>query len=96
LVGYFIILDWDEQKNARNTRERNMPFAYAVRVFDDPQHVTAIDDRKDYGEIRRITLGIVNNRLLSVVHTQRGGVTRIISARKANARERRTYSNVYS
>ncbi len=45
------------------------------------------DTRRDYGERRIIALGQVRGRCLVVVYTWRGGVRRIISARKANKGE---------
>ncbi len=49
--------------------------------------------RYDYGEPRFVLLGMVQERLLSLVYTPRGSVFRIISARKANARERKRYDS---
>jgi uncharacterized DUF497 family protein len=49
------------------------------------------DRRYDYGEDRFILLGIVQDRLLAVAYSQRGGRVRIISARLAEPQERRRY-----
>jgi len=51
----------------------------------------AEDVRRDYGEERRLTLGKIEGRLYAVAYTVRGGIVRLISARKANERERRRY-----
>ncbi len=53
-------------------------------------HVTD-DDRKDYGERRRVAYGRIEGRLFVCVFTDREDVRRIISLRKANSRERRAY-----
>ena len=51
------------------------------------------DTRQDYGELRCLAIGEEAGRLLVVVFTVRDGVYRIISARKANARERGKYAD---
>ena len=47
--------------------------------------------RKDYGEIGKITIGRIDKRICVTVYAERDDTIRIISARKANARERRKY-----
>jgi uncharacterized protein len=51
----------------------------------------ASDTRKDYGEARYNMLTMVNGRIFHVTFTERGEITWIISARKANKREQRRY-----
>ena len=46
-----------------------------------------VDDRRDYGEERMVAFGLVAGRLLCVVYTQRGPGVRVISPRKAHAKE---------
>lgn len=53
--------------------------------------VTIPDERYDYGEHRLITLGRLAGRVVVVVHVAREEHTRIISMRKANAREQAIY-----
>ena len=57
----------------------------------DSDIVTVIDARFDYGETRYQTLGLLKNRVIMVVHTESETVIRIISARKANKHEEKTY-----
>ncbi len=60
-------------------------------MFDGPV-LTRVDDREDYGEVRDISLGLLSpDAPLVVVHTARGERTCLISARKANRRERKIY-----
>ena len=59
-------------------------------VFEGPT-VTFLDDRRDDGEVRYITMGLLTGRTVVVVHAPRGETTRIISMRKANAREKEIY-----
>lgn len=83
--------EWDDSKNQSNFTKHGISFEEVIEIFDK-EHVTWIDDRKDYGETREISLGEINNNVvILVVHTDRYGITRIISARKANSRERRKY-----
>ena len=83
--------EWDEAKNAGNVIKHGVSFETARRIFDGPI-LTAPDSRSDYGELRMNSIGIVADRaFLTVTHTDRRGVTRIISARPANRDERRRY-----
>ncbi|WP_309242635.1 BrnT family toxin [Limnofasciculus baicalensis] len=52
----------------------------------------AIDERFDYGEIREISIGAIQGVVIvTVAHTERNEVIRIISARKATRQEKNTY-----
>jgi uncharacterized DUF497 family protein len=52
---------------------------------------TADDDREPYGENRFLTLGLLEEQVVSVAHTERGDEIRIISIRKATKHETRYY-----
>ena len=67
-----------------------LSFEDAEKVFSGPC-VTFLDERFDYEEKRLITLGSLEGRIVVIVHTPRGESTRIISMRKANAREQKIY-----
>ena len=88
--------EWDARKAAQNLAKHGVPFEYAARVFLDPLRLDAEDRRRDYGEQRRLTLGRVEGRLYVIAYTSRGRMIRLISARKANARERRQYDETLS
>jgi len=82
---------WDETKAAGNLAKHGLDFRDAEVVFAGPC-VTFRDDRFDYGETRYITLGMLAGRVVVIAHVPRGDdVTRIISMRKANSREQKTY-----
>ena len=83
--------EWDVRKAERNIVEHGVPFEYAARVFLDPQRMDGEDNRRDYGEERRLTLGRIDGRLFAVAYVLRGEFIRLISARKANDREERQY-----
>jgi uncharacterized protein len=87
-------LDWDEDKRAENLRKHGVDFVEAALVLDDPMGIT-IEDR-DHNEQRFATLGVDSTaRLLVVVYTYRGtDVIRIISARPADAGERKQYEDM--
>ena len=83
--------EWDEEKNRINIAKHGIGFETARLIFDGPT-VDRVDDRMDYGEERIISLGMIDDILvLVIVHTDRGGVTRIISARPAKRSERSLY-----
>jgi uncharacterized DUF497 family protein len=83
--------EWDEDKAAESYLKHGVTFANAKLVFKDPFAVERLDDRFDYGEERFNILGMVRNRLLSVVYAIRDERIRIISARGAEPHERRKY-----
>ncbi|MDE2112397.1 MAG: BrnT family toxin [Alphaproteobacteria bacterium] len=83
-------IEFDPAKSARNLRERGLPFAAAARLFDGPR-LEWEDRRKDYGEIRFGTLGEIEGRVFFAAFARREEAVRIISFRKANARETRRY-----
>ncbi len=83
--------EWDENKNQSNYDKHGIYFEEAVEIFKS-DCITWIDDRNDYGETREITIGELDkNLVLVLVHTNRFGSIRVISARKANSRERSNY-----
>jgi len=82
--------EWDDAKSEANRKKHGLDFADAPLVFDGPK-LTFADLRKSYGEPRYLTVGTLGGRMVIVAHTQRGDATRIISIRKANARERARY-----
>jgi len=88
--------EWDARKAAQNIAKHGVPFEFAARVILDPLRLDAEDRRRDYGEQRRLTLGRVEGRLYVIAYTSRGRMIRLISARKANARERRQYDETLS
>jgi len=82
--------NWDDDKNHKNVEKHGLHFQDAELIFSG-KIISFKDDRHDYGEDRYISLGELKNRVIVVVHTQRGLIVRIISMRKANERERKIY-----
>jgi uncharacterized DUF497 family protein len=83
--------EWDDAKAAVNLAKHGVSFEQARAAFGDPFAIDFVDDRQSYDEERLILLGIVQSRLLVVVHTWRDDTIRIISAREAEPHERRRY-----
>ena len=89
--------EWDEDKNQSNIVKHGIDFEQAKEIFKDPNLLTYEDTRFDYGETRKISIGqlllTTQQRIIIalVVYTDRNGIIRLISARKANKRERKEY-----
>jgi uncharacterized DUF497 family protein len=86
--------DWDEAKNRHNLAKHRISFETAKLVFDDPHAISFQDWRAD-DEERWQTFGTIGGLIVMVAHTcwEEDGeeIIRLISARKATSRERRTY-----
>jgi uncharacterized DUF497 family protein len=85
------VFEWDENKAAKNYATHGVTLEMARDAFKDPFAVEWLDDRGTYGEDRWVIIGMVENRLLYVAYTMRGDAIRIISARGAEAYEKRRY-----
>jgi uncharacterized DUF497 family protein len=82
---------WDSQKAAANWEKHGVDFADAVGVFEDEWALT-IKEEYIEDEQRFVTMGMdFLGRVLVVAYTYRGDTIRLISARAATKRERRTY-----
>ncbi|MGV0877728.1 BrnT family toxin [Martelella sp. FLE1502] len=85
--------EWDRAKSQRNLEKHGISFEDACRIFEGPV-LTKRDDRFEYGEARFTSIGSIENLLIIVVvHTDRNGRTRLISARRANRRERALFND---
>lgn len=82
---------WDDAKAVSNLAKHGVSFEAARAVFRDTFAIEWADHAQDDPEPRFVTVGMVENRLLLVAYTVRGIVVRIISARLAEAYERRRY-----
>jgi uncharacterized DUF497 family protein len=82
-------IEWDEEKNERNKREKGLAFEACTDVFGDPEGVIATQERQ--GEVRFKLTGKAKSGIVTVVFTWRGKARRIISAWPASRQERRAY-----
>jgi uncharacterized DUF497 family protein len=91
-ISELLTYEWDKRKEVSNIKDHGVSFHEASTVFLNALSMSFYDpDHSDY-EDRFITLGIATTgRLLFISHTDRGAVTRIISAREATRKEREGY-----
>ena len=83
-------ITFDPAKRERALQERGLDFIDATLVFEG-ETFTFRDERRDYGETRRITLGFLAGRMVVVGWVARGGARHVYSMRKANEREAKAY-----
>ncbi len=91
-----MLFKWNLKKAKTNLEKHGVSFEEASTAFKDPLSLTIDDPLHSSGEERLVLIGMsYNNRMLVVVHTERGDNIRIISARKTSKKERNYYeSNV--
>lgn len=83
-------ITYDENKNATNLKERHLGFG-EVANLDWSLALIAQDARKEYPETRYIAIAPLYERLHVVIFTSIENGIRVISFRKANAREVKHY-----
>lgn len=91
--------EWDERKNRLNRRRHGVTFEEAKTAFADENGLLIDDPEHSAAEERFVLLGLsADPRLLVVCHCYRhaGDVIRIISARRANRKERGIYATSWS
>ena len=87
-----MIYEWDPGKAAKNRLKHGVSFAEASSVFLDSVALTFDDPDHSEEERREITIGVsAKHRVLFVSHCIGGDRIRIISARKAQQREKKQY-----
>jgi uncharacterized DUF497 family protein len=79
--------EWDETKSEVNRSKHGVSFDAALRVFQDGDRIGWTDEE------RRNVIGRVGGIVLYVSYTMRFGVCRLISARRANRKERQRYGD---
>ena len=88
-----MIVIWDPTKARTNLRKHGVRFSDAEAALFDPNALT-IDDQDAQGETRHVTVGLDSlARVVVLVFTYRGDDIRLISARRANRRERQHYES---
>ncbi|MEI8307515.1 MAG: BrnT family toxin [Chloroflexales bacterium] len=86
--------EWNPIKADVNRQKHGVTFNEAKTVFDDPLAVIFDDEAHSVDEPREIIIGhSLQNNLLLVCFTDRDGCIRLISARRATARERYDYES---
>ena len=85
-------ITWDEAKEAANRRKHGVDFRAAIEALQDPLGLSEPDESHDLAQNRWNTIGMTRlGRLLRVTTAESGHTIRIISARRATARERHDY-----
>jgi len=86
--------EWNPDKSEANLKKHGISFHEASTVFDDPLAITFNDPYHSIREHRFLTFGYSRmDHLLVVVHAERHGKTRVISARRATRQERKIYED---
>lgn len=90
--------EWNPEKARINRKDHGIDFEEAETVFDDPYARIIDDPDHSVEEHREIIIGYSDkSRLLFVSFTERvPNLIRIISARKANSKERKSYEEEYT
>ncbi|MFN4226243.1 MAG: BrnT family toxin [Hyphomonas sp.] len=87
--------EWDQEKATANRQKHGISFELAVQIFK--RETLLLKTEEVDSELRETDIGIADNLVILVVtHTDREGRTRIISARKATAPEKRRYNDYCS
>jgi uncharacterized DUF497 family protein len=91
MAGKELEFEWDEAKARINLKKHRVSFLTAAAIFWN-ERLERIDDREEYGELRWIALGRVDNEVYRGACTWRGeNLVRLISAQKASEDEREIY-----
>ncbi len=89
-----IVFEWDSNKARTNFVKHHVAFEEATTIFGDKNSITIKNADVVIGERRFITIGkSSNDRIIVVIHTDRGEKIRIISARSASRKERKQYTH---
>jgi len=89
-----IRFEWNVAKAASNEKKHGVTFEEAKSVFYDDFAIQFFDDENSELEDRFLILGLSNqSKILLICHCEQdsGNLIRIISARKATAKERKLY-----
>jgi uncharacterized DUF497 family protein len=81
----------DPAKRRRLLAERGLDLLAMAEVFADSRRLDYVDERFDYGEARRVTIGWTLGRAFTVIYTQRGSLTWLITAWPSSKKERERY-----
>ena len=81
---------WDEPKRRANLKKHGLDFADAARVLERVTY-TFEDMRFNYDEQRFITLGMLDDSVVVIAHTETERELRIFSMRKATRYEQTLY-----
>lgn len=84
------MITWHEDKRRSNIKKHGIDFADCASFFDS-QTIDKEDARYDYNEHRFWSLGLLHGSVIVVVWVEREDNIHLISARKAQKKERNYY-----
>lgn len=93
ILGHPEAFEWDLDKAESNLQKHGLAFEDAIRVFYWPTLDTLTIRR---GELRVMSIGVVEGVEVTVVYVVRGTTFRIISARRASKDERQAYRAAFA
>lgn len=88
-------IEWDETKRQSNIEKHKVDLLVAALIFED-WTLTEQDERFNYGEVRFRSVGLVDGVCYVLIHTERAGRTRLISAWQGGQRDKRKYQASYA
>lgn len=88
-----MIYEWFEEKRVRTLEERGLDFRDSRHLFDGRPLYTFPSPRGD--ELRFVSVGLLQQRLVAVVWTERDVARRIISMRRARHAEANAYYKAF-
>lgn len=80
--------EWDETKNQANREKHGLSLEEARAMWDSPLLILGSDHP---GEERELAIGKIDGKHWTAIFTPRGGVIRLISARRSRQSERKIY-----
>jgi uncharacterized DUF497 family protein len=85
---------FDPAKRDWTIAHRGLDFAVDAEKVFSGDTVTMIDDRADYGEVRRISAGFLDGRMVVTVWTERDAGRHIISMRYCHDKEEKRWREI--
>ncbi|MFU1478361.1 BrnT family toxin [Roseovarius sp. C7] len=87
------MFEWDEDKRLATISKHGLDFHDMIEVLAAP-HV--VIEARTQGEARFLAIGGFGTLTVAIVHTMRGDVTRLITARRARQNEKRQYQALHA
>lgn len=84
-------IEFDPDKDTANFEKHGVSLAFGMQVFADVDVLDLPTFRPEDDERRFKAIGMVGQRLWTAVYVERGDAIRLISVRRSNASEERSY-----
>jgi uncharacterized protein len=92
-----LVFEWDPEKAEANEKKHGVSFDEASSAFGDPLGRLVDDPEHSEDEERFVLFGRSSTgRMLAVMHTEREGAIRVISAREMTRNEKSEYEEFRS